>query len=82
VRFCDVEVSGKDGQTHAVTLSAESLFHAAASAMNDWSRLWWWSKESIITVRAGEQVWRVRAQRVVDWEFTRRNAERRRREKA
>jgi hypothetical protein len=78
VRHCDVEVTGKDGQTHAVTLSAESLFHAAASAINEWSRLWWWDCESILKVRSGEQVWRVRAQRVVDWEFKRRNLERRR----
>ena len=50
----------------------------ALRALPEWFRLWWWDQESIITVLASEQIWRVRAQRVLDWEFRRRNLERRR----
>jgi len=66
VRVCDVSLTTPNGQTHALTLQAESLFSAAASAISEWSRLWWWDRDSIMTVRAGGQV---RAKRVIDWEF-------------
>jgi len=79
VRVCDVEVSGKDGQTHSLTVKEESLFSAAAIAISEWSRLWWWpAGDPILTIRSGNDEWRVRSQRVVDWEFRRRNAERQR----
>jgi len=78
LRVRDVEVKGKYGQPHSVTVKASSLFDAALQGLNDWSRLWWWDRESIITVRSDGQVWQVRSQRVLDWEFKRRNLERQR----
>jgi hypothetical protein len=53
--WCYVEMRGNDGQLHATTLDADSLFEAAEKAATGWSRLWWYDPTTLITVRYGEQ---------------------------
>ena len=42
-------------------------FDAAAQATHGWAKLWWYAPDAVIEVCAGEEVWRVRAERVREW---------------
>ena len=66
---CDVyiEMKGKDGQTHAITTQASSLFDGAAQAIARWSKLWWFDPETVLTVRFGDETWMVRQDAVRRW---------------
>jgi hypothetical protein len=54
-------------QLHSIEIEAASLFAAAYHGIKDWARLWWFSPDDLIEVRAGEQCWHVRAKRVCAW---------------
>jgi hypothetical protein len=54
VRCVHLEMKGKDGQTHGLTLQASSLFDAAAKALDQWSKLWWFDQGTLLTVRSGD----------------------------
>ncbi len=59
-------MKGKDGQIHAVTLEASSLFDAADKAIRRWVMLWWFS-DVPITVHSGEEHWTVKQDAVREW---------------
>jgi hypothetical protein len=70
---------GKDDQLHATETDAAILFEAAYAAIREWGKLWWYSSDGVIEVRAGPQRWRVRASRVAAWyseRFSRTSAKR------
>jgi hypothetical protein len=58
---------GTDGQIHSTTLDATSLYDAAEKATRGWSRLWWFSSREIVTVRHGEQSWKVSQEKMREW---------------
>jgi hypothetical protein len=64
MRYCHVEIKGSDGQMHAVTLQAASLFDAARSGVESWAKLWWFDPAAVIVVKSGDEVWRVRQERL------------------
>jgi hypothetical protein len=39
---------GKDGRTYETTVDASSLFDAAARALEQWSRLWWYRPNGFV----------------------------------
>jgi hypothetical protein len=65
---------GKDGEIHATTLDASSLFDAASKATHDWCRLWWFDGQQPITVRHGEDCWTVSQDRIRRWREMRKSA--------
>ena len=60
-------MTGQDGQVHTVETDAASLFEAAYAGLHQWAGVWWFSGDSVIEVRTGQQRWRVQAQRVSQW---------------
>ena len=48
-------------------VEASSLFDAAARALEQWSRLWWYRPNGFVEVRMGDKCWRVSAERVREW---------------
>lgn len=66
-RHCTVSIKGEDDQLHSVETDAESLFEAAYAGVQQWAKLWWYAADSVIEVRSGDQLWRVRAGRVSAW---------------
>jgi hypothetical protein len=67
VRCVHVEIKGKDGQTHGLTMQASSLFDAAAKAMDAWSKLWWFDFSTIVLVKSGDERWMIRQDRIQKW---------------
>ena len=67
VRRCIVSIRGKDNQEHSIETEAESLFGAAYAGVQVWSKLWWFSSDLVIQVRAGEKEWCVTARRATAW---------------
>jgi hypothetical protein len=65
---CYVEMRGKDGKMHSVTLDATRAYDAAEKATRPWSLLWWFNPEAIITVQRGEQHWRISQDRLRSWQ--------------
>src|ERR1035438_4403145 len=51
----------------STTLEASSLYNAAEKATREWSRLWWYNSSELITVRHGEQQWKVSQERMRGW---------------
>jgi hypothetical protein len=51
-------------------VDATSLFDAAATVTQDWSRLWWWSSSSLIEVESGTDRWQVNQATVRKWRKT------------
>lgn len=43
------------------------MFDAAAQATQRWAMLSWYEPDAVLEVRAGEEIWRVRAERVREW---------------
>jgi hypothetical protein len=60
-------MTSPDGQLHSVETEASSLFEAAYEGVLQWTRLWWFSGDCVIEVRAGQQRWRVKAQCGSQW---------------
>jgi hypothetical protein len=58
---------GADGEIHATTLDASSLYAAADKATQEWGRLWWFSTSEPVIVKRGEQSWTVSQDRVRAW---------------
>jgi len=67
VRRCIVSIRGKDNQEHSIETEAESLFGAAYAGVQVWSKLWWFSSDSVIQVRDGTKEWCVEALRATAW---------------
>jgi len=44
------------------------LFDAAAQARQRWAMLWWYRSDAVIEVRAGDRIWKVRGERVREWQ--------------
>jgi hypothetical protein len=58
---------GQDGRMYDTTVEATSLFDAAARALEQWARLWWYRPGAVVEVRMGGQCWKVSAERVREW---------------
>jgi hypothetical protein len=67
MKRCTVSIVDASGQAHTVEVEASSVFDAAAQATHGWAKLWWYAPDAVIEVCAGEEVWRVRAERVRQW---------------
>jgi hypothetical protein len=67
MKQCTVSIVGLDGATHTIEVEAASVFGAAAQAARCWSTLGWWRGDAVIEVRAGVDVWKVRAGQVREW---------------
>jgi hypothetical protein len=67
MRCVHVEVRGKDGQTHGLTLQATSLFDAAAKALDAWSKFWWFDASTIVVVKSGDERWMIQQDRIQKW---------------
>jgi hypothetical protein len=67
MRRCVVSMTGKDNHIHSIEVEAESLFAAAHEGIHEWSRLWWYSGDVLIDVKAGADYWHVTARRVSTW---------------
>jgi hypothetical protein len=62
VRDCTVSMVGQDGRTYETMVEASSLFDAAARALEQWSRLWWYRPNGFVEVRLDDKCWRVSAE--------------------
>jgi len=49
----------KDRETHTQTVDGTSLFDACDTAIQMWSRLWWWPSSALIEVDSGNDRWKV-----------------------
>ena len=67
LKECTVSMVGQDGRTYETTVEASSLFDAAARALEQWSRLWWYRSKGVVEVRMDDKCWRVSAERVREW---------------
>jgi hypothetical protein len=67
MKQCTVSIVGLDGARHTVEVAAATVFGAAAHAVRCWVQLWWWQGDAVIEVRAGSDVWRVRAGQMREW---------------
>jgi hypothetical protein len=67
VQRCIVSIRGKDNQEPSIETEADSLFGAAYAGVQVWSKLWWFSSDAVIQVRAGEKEWSVTARRATAW---------------
>jgi hypothetical protein len=47
MKDCTVSMVGQDGRTYEVAVEATSLFDAAARALEQWSRLWWYRSKGV-----------------------------------
>jgi hypothetical protein len=54
-----------------IEVEASSGFDAAAQATQRWALLWWYRGDAVIEVCGGEELWKVRAERVRQWNATR-----------
>jgi hypothetical protein len=57
-------MKGKDGQLHTLECEADSLFNAADHAIDQWNRLWWFTSDAVLEIKAGGEQWRVSQARV------------------
>ena len=71
LKECTVSMVGQDGRTYETAVEASSLFDAAARALEQWSRLWWYRPNGFVEVRMGDKCWRVSAERVREWRWGR-----------
>jgi hypothetical protein len=67
MRRCIVSVSGTDGARHTVETDAMSLFDAAYKAREQWALLSWFDPRAFIEVRADNDRWHVRPDRLRVW---------------
>jgi hypothetical protein len=67
MKDCTVSIIGQDGQTYSLDVRASSLFDAVDQAVQSWAKLWWYEPNAVIEVRAGDQLWKIRAERVREW---------------
>jgi hypothetical protein len=58
---------GRDGEIHAITLQASSLFDAAHQGMTAWAKLSYFDPKAIIHVEADGKRWAVTQERVKEW---------------
>jgi hypothetical protein len=71
LKECTVLMVGQDGRMYEATVEASSLFDAAARAIRQWSRLWWYRPNGFVKVRMDDKCWRVSAERVREWRWGR-----------
>jgi hypothetical protein len=63
----NVEVLGKDGTTHVITVEASSLFDAANKAIETSCRLWWFDPKAVAEGRGRRPALKVDQARVREW---------------
>jgi hypothetical protein len=61
MRDCTVSVTDPDGEIHTVTVTASTLYDAAAQAMEAWARMSWWDPGLTLDVKCGDLRWKVGA---------------------
>lgn len=54
-----MEITGKHGKKHFLTVDAASAFDAIEKAIHAWGMFWWWSSEAIATIKRSEQSWTI-----------------------
>jgi hypothetical protein len=52
---------------YSKTVDATSLFEACDTAMNDWSKLWWWPSWALLEIEAGDDRWKVNQAAIRKW---------------
>jgi hypothetical protein len=62
-----VEMRGSDGQIHATTLDASSLYDAADKATRGWAMLYWFTSKEPVIVKRGDQTWTVSQDSMRRW---------------
>lgn len=67
MKFCSVEISGKDGTNHSVTLEASSLFDGCDKAIQSWAKFWWFDNQAVLKVEADGRQFKVDQARVRAW---------------
>jgi hypothetical protein len=67
MKECTVSMVGKDGRTYETAVEASSLFDAAARALEQWSRLWWYRSNAVVEVRMGDKCRKVSEERIRVW---------------
>jgi hypothetical protein len=70
---CYVEIRGKDGTIHTLTLDAADTFDAADQAIQSWYMFWWFDPDAIVTVQHAEKRWNISQARVREWRQGSRN---------
>ena len=50
LKDCTVSMVGQDGRMYETTVEASSLFDAAARALEQWARLWWYRHDAVVEV--------------------------------
>ena len=50
LKECTVSMVGQNGRTYETTVEASSLFDAAARALEQWARLWWYRHDAVVEV--------------------------------
>ena len=58
---------GKDAQSHGKTVDASSAYEAVEQVIQAWAKLWWFDPKAVMTVRRGEESWRISQERVRAW---------------
>jgi hypothetical protein len=48
MKECAVSMVGQDGRTYDTAVEATSLFDAAARALEQWARLWWYRSKAML----------------------------------
>jgi hypothetical protein len=69
MRRCIVSMTGTDGRRHSIETDALSLFDAAFIAQQQWAKFSWFDRNALIEVRAGNDCWRVRQDRIRRWAY-------------
>jgi hypothetical protein len=64
---CTVSMRGRDGEIHAITLQASSLFDAADQGLQGRAKLWYFDAHATIQVEADGMRWAVRQDKVREW---------------
>jgi len=63
---CYVEIIGKDGKKHILTIDAASAYGAVEKAIEAWSRLWWWDSDVVAIVKRNDESWNVPVRKVIE----------------
>jgi hypothetical protein len=58
---------GRDGEIHAITFHASSLFDAADQGITAWAKFWYFDPKAIIQVEADGKRYAVKQDRVRQW---------------
>jgi hypothetical protein len=67
MRSCTVSIKDGKDLVHTVQVEAQSLFHAAEQALDQWRGEYWLGQDCQLEVRSGKDRWQVSQKRVLEW---------------